>query len=153
MDYDSNQTMIMSNNKAHGDCGEGEIIRLVRCPNCGKKLNKLPVNYPLYDVQCTGCSFRAQIKTSLSKPKDVVRGAGWDVIEKVTKCGFIIPPLIVNFKWAEGKTRKQSVRFYPFIPKKNLRNYKLSPQARQPNYRMFDYIGLIKLPHFTLYTR
>lgn len=43
----------MSKNKISGDEGEQEIIDLVPCPNCKKKLMLLPENYPLYDLQCT----------------------------------------------------------------------------------------------------
>ena len=141
----------MSNNKLHGDQGELEVINLVPCPNCGKKLMALPSNYPLYDVQCTGCSFRAQVKTNSSKPKDVVFGAGWDIMEKVLKSGFMTPPIFVNFKWQEIGVDKQEIRFYPFVPKDNLRKYQLSPTARRANYKMFNYTGLEKLPHFIVY--
>lgn len=138
----------MSINKIHGDEGEDEIVQLIPCPNCGKKLMGLPKNYPLYDVQCTGCSFRAQVKTNISKPKSVVSGAGWDIMEKVLKSGFIIPPIFVNFKWKEKDSNKQEIRFYPFVPKGNLRKYQLSSTARRANYKMFNYIGLDKLPYF-----
>lgn len=107
----------MSINKQHGDEGELDVVNIVPCPNCGKKLMTLPQNYPLYDVQCTGCSFRAQVKTNHCKPKAVIFGAGWDIISKVLKSGFITPPLIANFKWDEG----QEIRFYPFVPKGNLK--------------------------------
>ena len=40
----------MSINKQNGDKGELEVINLVCCPNCGKKLMILPPNYPLYDI-------------------------------------------------------------------------------------------------------
>ena len=59
----------MSKNKESGDDGEKEVCGFVPCPNCGKKLMLLPPNYPLYDVQCTGCSFRAQVKTNNTRPK------------------------------------------------------------------------------------
>lgn len=139
----------MSVNKSHGDDGESEVCELVPCPNCNKKLMLLPTNYPLYDVQCTGCSFRAQIKTNHSKPKSIVFGAGWDIMDKVLKSGFITPPLIVNFKWKD----QQEIRFYPFIPKKNLKMYQLSPTARRANYKMFNYVGLDKLPYFVPYQK
>ncbi|MFA6410845.1 MAG: DpnI domain-containing protein [Candidatus Buchananbacteria bacterium] len=143
----------MSNNKLHGDEGEQEIVDLVPCPNCGKSLMLLPKNYPLYDVQCKGCSFRAQVKTNQSKPKAVVFGAGWDIMEKVLKSGFITPPIFLNFKWQEKGVDKQEIRFYPFVPKINLRKYQLSPTARRANYRMFNYIGLDKLPFFVLFKK
>ena len=66
----------MSNNKKAGDEGEKEVLNLVACPHCKKSLMQLPPNYPLYDLQCTGCSFRAQVKTNNSKPKDEIFGAG-----------------------------------------------------------------------------
>jgi DNA-directed RNA polymerase subunit RPC12/RpoP len=143
----------MVNNKSCGHFGEREIIKLVKCPNCGKKLMQLPPNYPLYDLQCTGCSFRVQIKTNNTKPKSEVFGAGWDIIEKVMKSGFITPPLIINFKWEEGNKKRQKIIFYPFIPKTNLKKRQLSSKARRPNYKMFNYVELDKLPHFVLYSR
>ena len=50
----------MPNNKILGDKGEFDVVVKVPCPNCTKKLMVLPKNYPLFDVQCEGCSFRAQ---------------------------------------------------------------------------------------------
>jgi len=141
------------NNRESGNSGEQEIVRLVPCPNCGKKLMKLPANYPLYDVQCTGCSFRAQVKTNQSKPKSVVFGAGWQIMNKVLKSGFITPPLFLNFKWTEKGREKQEIRFHPFVPKKNLSNYRLSKAARRANYEMFTYIGMDKLPYFPTYKK
>jgi len=143
----------MSKNKASGDAGEAEVIKLIPCPNCGKNLMPLPKNYPLFDIQCTGCSFRAQVKTNNSKPKGEVFGAGWDIMEKVLKSGFITPPLFVNFKWSGDAKAHQEIRFYPFVPRKNLLHYQLSPQARRANYRMFRYAGLNRLPHFVLYKK
>jgi DNA-directed RNA polymerase subunit RPC12/RpoP len=141
----------MSGNKKSGDDGELEVCNLVPCPNCGKKLMVLPPNYPLFDVQCTGCSFRAQVKTNNSKPKDVIFGAGWDIMEKVLKSGYTVPPLITNFKWEEGSGMKQEIRLYPFVPKVNLTKRQLSETARRANYKMFNYKGLMTLPHFVLF--
>jgi len=143
----------MSSNKILGEKGEKEVIEAVKCPNCQNKLMVLPVNYPLFDVQCTGCSFRAQIKTNLSKPKACIFGAGWEIMEKVLKSGYLTPPLIANFKWVEKGTKKQEIRFYPFVPKSNLKKHQLSSSARRANYWMFNYIGLDKLPFFVLFKR
>ena len=143
----------MAGNKLSGDEGELEVVNSVPCPNCGKKLMVLPPNYPLFDVQCTGCSFRTQVKTNNSKPKNIIFGAGWDIMEKVLKSGFITPPLIVNFKWSDKDEEKQEIRFYPFVPKTNLEKYRLSEQARRANYMMFRYVGLEKLPHFTVFKK
>lgn len=143
----------MSGNKKIGDAGELEVCALVPCPNCTKSLMILPPNYPLFDVQCTGCSFRAQVKTNNSKPKDVIFGAGWDIMEKVLKSGYTVPTLITNFKWSKKGETKQEIRLYPFIPKLNLTKRQLPPTARRANYKMFNYKGLNTLPHFVLYKK
>ncbi|MCL4367383.1 hypothetical protein M1563_04425 [Patescibacteria group bacterium] len=139
------------NNKQIGNIGEQEVVEHVPCPNCGKKLMCLPANFPMYDVQCTGCAFRAQIKTNNTKPSTEILGAGWEIMDKVLKSGFITPPLLANFKWIESGQEKHEIRFYPFIPKSNLKKYKLSDKARRSNYWMFKYIGLDKLPYFLAY--
>lgn len=130
-----------------------EVVELVPCPNCKKDLMLLPPNYPLFDLQCTGCSFRAQVKTNRSKPKDVIFGAGWQIMEKVLKSGYTVPPLIANFKWKEKGEDHQEIRFYPFIPKNNLKKHQLSGEAKRTNYWMFNYTGLDKLPHFVSYKK
>ena len=142
----------MAGNKASGDYGEQEVIDLVPCPNCHKKLMLLPTAFPMVDVQCTACNFRAQVKTNNSRPKAEVFGAGWDITEKVLKSGYLMPPLITNFKWVELGEIRQEIRFYPFIPKMNLRKRTLSENHKtRPGYKMFNYIGLDSLPHFILY--
>lgn len=129
----------MADNKKAGETGELEVVQKVPCPNCGKKLMQLPPNYPLYDLQCAGCSFRAQVKTNRSKPKDEIFGAGWEIMDKVLKSGFMIPPLIANFKYKKDGVPWQTIIFYPFIPKANLKKRQLSPTARRANYKMFNY--------------
>ena len=143
----------MAGNQKAGDAGEKEVVKYVECPNCGKHLMQLPRNYPLYDFQCTGCSFRAQVKTNNSKPKDVIFGAGWEIIEKVLKSGIMVPPLSANFKWKENGEDRQEIIFYPFIPKANLKKRQLSASARRANYKMFNYVGLTKLPSFKVFER
>lgn len=142
----------MEGNKLSGDTGEQEVVDLVSCPNCTKKLMLLPINYPMCDIQCTGCNFRAQVKTNNSKPKSEIFGAGWDITDKVLKSGYLMPSLIANFKWAEKGISKHEIRFYPFIPKTNLKKRTLSAEARRANYKMFNYIGLDKLPYIVVYT-
>jgi len=139
--------------KENGDIGEREVIILVPCPNCGKRLMLLPAGFPMSDVQCEGCHFRAQIKTSNSKPKNVVYGSTWNITEKVLKAGYIMPPLFINFKWTEKGFTRQQIRFYPFVPRKNLRQRTLPESAKRAGLKMFDYIGLDKLPHFILYEK
>ena len=136
-----------------GDFGEQDVVEKVPCPNCGNPLMLLPKNYPLVDVQCTGCLFRAQVKTNLSKPKAVIFGAGWEIMNKVLKSGYLTPPLIANFTWVQKDEEHQEIRYYPFIPKINLRKYQLPETAKRANYWMFRYEGLDILPYFILYSR
>ncbi len=145
----------MSKNKDSGDAGELEVVELVPCPNCGKKLMALPKNYPLYDIQCKACLFRAQVKTNNSKPKPIIFGAGWEIISKVMKSGYMVPPLITNFKWDDKnkKEKHHEIRFYPFIPKINLKMRQLSSTARRANYKMFNYIRIDEIPFFVLYKK
>jgi DNA-directed RNA polymerase subunit RPC12/RpoP len=141
------------NNKLSGDTGEKEVVELVPCPNCGKKLMTLPQNFPMYDVQCTGCTFRAQVKTNNCEPKNIILGAGYDIYEKVLKAGYLSPPLIVNFKWKVDNKLQQKIIFYPFVAKWNIDKYKLSPSARRANYMMFKYIKLDEIPSMVLYEK
>jgi hypothetical protein len=137
--------------KTCGREGEADIVEHVPCPNCGCPLMCLPEGYPMYDVLCTACSFRAQVKTNRCKPKGIVFGATWDILHKVLKAGYMVPPLIVNFKWQEGDcTARQQIRFYPFIPKANLKKKLVRRDGKEP-LEMFNYIGLLELPHFILH--
>jgi len=139
----------MISNKSIGDSGEIDVIAKILCPNCKRKLVRLPESYPLYDIQCTACYFKAQVKTSNNMPSDTLFGAGWEIMNKVLKAGYPIPSLIANFKWKTS----QEIRFYPFIPKENLKRRVLSPTARRANYKMFNYTGLTNLPYFKLYSK
>ncbi len=140
----------MSGNKIVGDKGEQEVVELVSCPNCASKLMLLPTSFPMYDVQCTRCLFRAQVKTASKKPGSMVRGAGWDIYEKVLKAGNLAPPLIVNYHWTDAHGDHHEIRFYPFIAKENVQKYTLAPTAHRANYRMFNYVKLDKLPYISL---
>lgn len=144
--------MKVVNNKVLGDTGEIEVIDLVSCPNCSEKMMLLPNSFPLYDIQCTACNFRAQIKTNNTKPHTIIRGAGWDIMEKVLKSGFLVPSLIVNFKWKEGKKERQEIRFYPFIKKRNLIKYVANIKSRNRTYPMFNY-DLKDLVYFVLFQK
>ena len=141
------------NNIEKGDIGEREVVNLVPCPNCGKRLQTLPKHYPMYDVQCTACYFRAQIKSRNMKPQNTMTGAGWDILHKVLRAGHTVPPLITNWKWMEGSRKHQYIVFYPFVPRKNIEHYKLSPTAVTANSKRFNYIGLNNLPSLTLYAK
>jgi DNA-directed RNA polymerase subunit RPC12/RpoP len=144
--------MNIKNQKA-GNTGELEIIKLIQCPNCGKKLMQLPNSFPLYDVQCTACFFRAQVKSSNgSKPRNIIRGAGWDIMEKVLKSGALVPSLITNSKWQESGKKHQEIRFYPFIRKISLKKYTANIKSRGRKYKMFNY-DLKNMKFFVLYLK
>ena len=143
---------ITISNKVTGDKGELEVVDLIHCPNCARKLMLLPASYPLFDVQCTGCYFRAQIKSSNSKPRDIIRGAGWDIIDKVLKAGSLVPPLIVNFKWKEKGKWNHEIRFYPFIRKTNLLKYTANIKRHERVYKMFNY-SLRDLKYYVLLSK
>ncbi|MFL6286298.1 MAG: DpnI domain-containing protein [Pyrinomonadaceae bacterium] len=144
----------MTPNQVSGNKGERLVAKLVPCPNCGKELMNLPVNYPLYDLQCSACFFRVQVKSSQSKPTPghVVPGSGWDIMEKALKIGMLIPPLIVVYSWTENKKKRQKIVFYPFVPKLNLRKKTVNFKSGRV-YKMFDFTNLYKLPSFVLYER
>jgi hypothetical protein len=117
----------------------------------------LPKNYPLYDVQCRKCLFRAQVKSFRTKPANEMFGAGWDIIHKTLKSGYLVPALIINCRWKEKGKRRHVVRFYPFVPRTNLKNrtahIKAPATRRQRTYRMFNYTEMDKLPFLTLYDK
>lgn len=70
---------------------------------------------------------------------------------KLLKSGYMMPPLIANFMWEQDGVAHQEIRFYPFIPKKNLKKRTLSEAARRANYRMFNYVRLDTLLYFVLH--
>src|SRR3972149_10176766 len=137
----------MGKNHITGSEGEKEVVDKVKCPNCKGELMLMPSSQPLFDVFCKRCSFKAQVKTSTSKPSGKILGATGDVMSYYMKSGQLIPPLIVNYKWRGG----QEIRFYPFIPRENLKFRQLSPTAIRANLKMFDYIKLDTLAHIILF--
>lgn len=139
-----------STNQQTGQEGVDFVIRHVDCPNCGNIVTPLPKNYPLLNLQCTYCSFRAHVKTSTIPPREVLQGAGWNILNGILKCGYLVPPLIVNYCWSQDGVEKREVRFYPFIPKKHIKVHALSSGQRQAGYKMFDYVGLDKLPYLKM---
>ncbi|MBI2018996.1 hypothetical protein HYS96_04840 [Candidatus Daviesbacteria bacterium] len=142
----------MANNKLTGDLGEKEVCELIPCPNCGKELVLLPAGFPMYDIQCSRCLFRAQVKTVSNKPQASIYGAGWDIYEKVLKAGHLSPPLFINFRWETKAGFRREIRFYPFIAKGNIQKYQLSSTARRANYKMFKYVKLDRIPYMILHT-
>ncbi|MEI7900833.1 MAG: DpnI domain-containing protein [bacterium] len=131
----------MANTKNTGDAGEQYVVENIACPNCGKPLMKLPQNYSLADVQCTGCVFRAQVKTISSLQKYTIRGADWDIMEKVLKAGHLITPMIAHFVWKANGAEHHKAVFYPFVPRKCLCKYQFGSSAIKVNYKMCNFSG------------
>lgn len=125
-----------------GSRGEKEVVRLISCPNCSSRLTALPKSFPLFDVQCTRCLFRAQIKTARCPPKGEVFGSGWAVLDKQRKVGHLLPPLILYFQWREKQRKKREVYFFPFLTMDNIRRRQRSHNGSRPLYREFNYTGL-----------
>lgn len=132
----------MKSNVSRGTDGERDVISKVPCPNCGKRLMALPTGFPLFDVQCTGCVFRAQVKTNNSKPKGIIFGAGFAVMNHVLRTGQMIPPLIANFRWKEHGRERQVILLYPFLTTRHIRKRVLMKGSRRAGYAMFNYVGL-----------
>jgi DNA-directed RNA polymerase subunit RPC12/RpoP len=141
--------------RRRGEQGERDIIAKVKCPHCRSRLMQLPPSFPIYDVQCTRCLFRAQVKSARTKPKGELFGGGWEIMEKSLRAGQLVPPLIVNFRWrAKGKSC-QAIYFFPFISKANMRPRTRSRRGRRPGYREFNYVNLLKdnVPRISLLLR
>ena len=131
----------MSLKKANGNLAEKFVCKSIPCPSCKKHLIPLPTGFPLYDVQCSGCHFRAQVKHSQSKPAKSVTGGGWDILWKNLKSGHLVPPLFVY----HSLKPKPLVRFYPFLTSENVSRSK-KPLPRRPDYYMCRFTGLDDLP-------
>ena len=131
--------MAMTRRQKGGERGEIEVVKNVDCPNCGQKLRCLPRGTPLVDVQCKRCTFRAQIKTNNCKPKNEIFGAGLEIVRKIHRAGYMLPPLIVSFKWKEKGKPRWTILFYPFIPMRSLSKKDHKDKRSGKPYPMFNY--------------
>lgn len=129
------------------------VVEQVACPSCGSDLRSLPPGYPLYDVECTRCLLRAQVKRILAAPRDRIRGASWDVISHHVKTGHPIPPMFACFGWPKGEPEPDVVWFFPFIPVRNIVKRTLSERHKTPGRRMTEYVGMRTLPHMVVYEK
>jgi hypothetical protein len=140
-----------------GKKGEAEVVALARCPNCRGDLMTLPEGYPLYDVQCRKCLFRAQVKTFASRPANVMYGSGWDILQKTMRSGHLVPPLIINCKWRHKGESHHAIRFYPLVPHANLKpriaHIKGNTTKKSRLHKMFNYIGMTSLPFMPLHEK
>ena len=120
------------------------VIKLTRCPNCNRKLQKFPNNNPLVDIRCEVCQFRAQVKGHDGNPNDIeIQGGGWEILYKTYRAGYTIPPLIIYWRV------NHEIRFYPFLFLKHLKKKPpLPPTHKQAGYVQFNYVNLATLPYF-----
>ena len=143
--------MTKINLKNVGRTGEMEVVNLINCPNCDHRLFLLPPGYPIWDIQCSACLWRAQVKSQTSKPTDRVRGAGWDIMSAALKKGDSVPPLITNFKWTKNGIAKREIRLYPFIKRNCLKPRMANIKSVNRLHRMFDY-NLKDTKHYVLFS-
>ncbi len=129
--------------KQVGELGEKFIVENLPCPNCGNELMRLSPGFPLYDVQCTSCIFRAQVKSARTKrcPNEVF-GAGWRILNAALKTGQLIPPLLLHLHSDEGKEKHDRVFFFPLLTTGQIKKYTATVRGRK--YEMFKYVGLFR---------
>lgn len=134
-----------------GDEAERFVAKRIACPSCGGRLRVLPPGYPLFDVQCGSCLFRAQTKRVKEKPRSRLRGGSWSVVNLYLRTGQLLPPMLVCFDWPETSGRPGSVYFFPFVPAKNVKRRVLSSRHKSDAGRaMAEYLGMLALPHQVL---
>jgi hypothetical protein len=136
---------------ASGAEAERFVVDKIPCPSCGSALRALPAGYPLYDVECTSCLLRAQVKRVLARPRDRIRGASWEVIAHHFKTGHPIPPMFACFGWHASATEPEAVWFFPLIPTRNVKMRALSERHQTPGRKMAEYVEMKSLPHFVLF--
>lgn len=134
--------------KTIGDLGEDFVAKNAPCPACGKTLTKLPESYPLFDLQCSACTFRCQVKATGKRPQKNILGAGWTIFNAALKTGQQVPPLVYVANLNEGPP---IVRFYPFIPRSHLEPRQPFPDGhKRESYLQFSYLRMNRVPSFVL---
>lgn len=143
--------MARGHKKIIGDLGEEFVASRAPCPACGKSLTALPEGYPLFDLQCSACTFRCQVKATGKKPQNRIPGAGWAIFNAALRAGQQVPPLIYVANVGSTDGTPPSVRFFPFIPRSHLE--KRQPFAdghKRATYLQFTYTKMDRLPSFVL---
>jgi hypothetical protein len=143
----------MLNRATEGRQAEQFVVENVRCPSCDKALRELPRGYPLYDVECVRCLFRAQVKRVKAAPRDRIRGGSYDIPRHHLKTGHLLPPMFVCFGWETGADAPQEVWFFPLVPARNLTMRVLSERHATPGRSMAEYIGMRALPHAVVWQK
>jgi hypothetical protein len=143
--------MSPSSRSAQGAQAERFVVQYLSCQSCGSSLRELPVGYPLFDVECVRCLFRAQVKRVKAGPRDRLRGGSFDLVSHHLKTGHLLPPLFVCFGWETGAATPGEVWFFPLVPAKNVKARILSERHSTPGRRMAEFVGMRALPHSVIW--
>ncbi len=137
--------------KTTGDIGEKFVASNAPCPACGKALVALPEGYPLFDLQCSACTFRCQVKATVKQRQNAIPGGGWSILNAVLKTGQHVPPLIYVSRVGEAHSGSPVVRFFPFIPRNHLKKVQPFPDGhKRADYLQFRYTRMNRVPSFIL---
>jgi DNA-directed RNA polymerase subunit RPC12/RpoP len=139
-------------NTASGERAVEFVLAQVKCAYCEKALVDLPRATPVYDVACSRCEFRAQVKSVETHMRRRIRGASARPLAGLRLAGKSSPPLIVVWGW-DGEARSaERVTLYPLVPWRHIRERALSQNHETMAGRlMVDYHDLHLLPFFELY--
>jgi hypothetical protein len=128
------------------------VVAHALCPYCGKTLACLPTATPVYDVACTRCEFRAQVKSVETPPRPRIRGASARPLAGLRLAGKLSPPIIVVWGWNGVERTAQSITLFPLVPWANIRERVLPLKHKTEAGRlMVDYHNLASLPQISLY--
>ena len=111
-------------------------------------MQQLAPGYPLFDVQCSRCLFRAQVKRVQERPRNRLRGGSWNVVNTYLRTGQLLPPMFVCFDWPRSELEPGSVYFFPLVPARNVSKRVLSEAHKTDAGRaMVEYREMLSLPH------
>lgn len=127
------------------------VVEHVPCPSCGHRLRSLHPGFPLHDVECSRCLFRAQVKRILAPPRDRIRGASWDVLNHHLRTGQLVPPIFACFGWKRVAPAPGVIYFFPFIPASHVKRRVLSEKHATPGRKMTEYERMLELPRFVVW--
>ena len=131
-----------------GEAAEQLIADRVPCPSCGSALQQLARGYPLFDIQCSKCLFRAQVKRVHEPPRSRLRGGSWNVVNTYLRTGQLLPPMFVCFGWPRLLAEPSAIYFFPIVPAKNVTKRVLSETHKTDAGRaMVEYRDMLSLPH------
>lgn len=150
-----NLTVTVAKTISNTESGERAVefvLTQIKCPYCEKALIDLPRATPVYDVACSRCEFRAQVKSVETPRRKRIRGASARPLAGLRWAGKSSPPLIVVWGW-DGKNRSaEQVTLYPLVPWRHVRERALPDKhATMAGRLMVDYHDLDLLPYFALY--